>query len=547
MSRNLKGSWLLLAIALLLISFTRADLTDDEEHDHHPKMPSSRAYVELEEEMQTQFWHDKAQSILAGKLETHKKLNEKRAKNIILFLGDGMSVHTIAATRNFMGDSNKQVFFEKFPYVGLSKTYAVDERTPDSASTATAYLTGVKGNYGTIGVNAQVKRSDCFAATNTSTHTHSIAQWAQEAGKWAGLVTTARVTHASPAGVYAHVANREWEYDGKVTSEGCSAELNKDIARQLLEDEVGRELRVVLGGGRAYFRGKQMHDEEGILGLREDKRDLIDEWQQQKQQLNAEAHYVWSRKGLQQVDLSKTDYLLGLFDVSHCPYHGDRSRNQLDYAEPSLSEMTEAAIKLLSRNEQGYFLFVESGRIDMAHHASLAHKALEDTQEFAHTIEMARQMTSEEDTLIVVTSDHSHTMSINGYPVSNNTIYILTSANLYVLSQYRRQNILSLAPNLGTDELPFTILSYANGPGFVNTYNEDGRIDLSAVDTTTPDFKFPATVPLASETHAAEDVAVFASGPHEHFFVGNYEQSTIPALMAFAADIGPFAQDKLKK
>lgn len=75
---------------------------------------------------------------------------------MILFLGDGMSVHTIAATRNFMGDSNRQVSFEKFPYVGLSKTYAVDERTPDSASTATAYLSGVKANYGTIGVSAQV-------------------------------------------------------------------------------------------------------------------------------------------------------------------------------------------------------------------------------------------------------------------------------------------------------------------------------------------------------------------------------------------------------
>lgn len=385
--------------------------------EQHPKLRSSRDYAALDEELNTRFWHDKAQSILSDKLEQHKKLNEKRAKNVILFLGDGMSVHTIAATRAYMGDSNKQVSFEKFPYLGLSKTYAVDERTPDSATTATAYLSGVKGNYGTIGVNAQVKRKDCLAATDNRTHTESIAKWAQDAGKWAGLVTTTRVTHASPAGVYAHVADRNWEHDGQITKDKCSAELNTDIARQLLEWPVGRDLRVVLGGGRSYFRDRRLHDEEGILGQRQDGRDLIKEWQQDKQQLGAEAKYVWSRKGLYSVDLSRTDYLLGLFADSHCHYHSDRARDHLEYAEPSLSEMTEAAIKLLSRNEQGYFLFVEGGRIDMAHHATQARRALVDTQEFANTVEMARKLTSEEDTLIVVTSDHSHTMTINGYPV----------------------------------------------------------------------------------------------------------------------------------
>ncbi|XP_064546158.1 alkaline phosphatase [Drosophila montana] len=530
MTKGLKRAnysvWCILALALMTCP-AWADLSDEQENEQHPRMSVSRDYVELDEELNTRFWHDKAQSILADKLSHHKKLNENRAKNVILFLGDGMSVHTIAATRAFMGDSNKQVSFEKFPYVGLSKTYAVDERTPDSASTATAYLSGVKGNYGTIGVNAQVKRGDCLAGTDKSTHTESIAQWAQEAGKWAGLVTTARVTHASPAGVYAHVADRGWEHDEKITSSNCSAELNTDIARQLVEWPVGRDLRVVLGGGRASFRDKSMRDEESFAGKRNDGRDLIKDWQQDKQQKGAEAHYVWSREGLNNLDLTKTDYLLGLFDVSHCPYHGDRTRMHMDYLEPSLSEMTEAAIKVLSRSEQGYFLFVEGARIDMAHHTTKAQKALEDTEEFARAVELARSLTSEEDTLIVVTSDHSHTMTINGYP-------------------YRRQNILSLAPNLAEDALPFTILSYANGPGFVNTYDENGRKDLTHTNTKDPDFQFQATVPLNTETHGGEDVGVFASGPHEHFFSGNYEQSTIPALMAYAANIGPFAPDKLK-
>ncbi|KAH8378951.1 hypothetical protein KR009_002264 [Drosophila setifemur] len=517
---------ILCSLALLLVQ-VRADLTDDRENDQHPRLGTSRDFVPLDEELETRFWHDKAQSILADKLATHKKLNQNRAKNVILFLGDGMSVHTIAATRAFMGDSNMQVYFEKFPYLGLSKTYAVNERTPDSATTATAYLTGVKSNYGTIGVTAAVQRGDCVAATNESTHAQSIAKWAQDAGKWAGLVTTARVTHASPAGVYAHVADRNWESDGDITKSGCSNEANRDIARQLVEWPVGQELRVIMGGGRSYFRDESMHDEVGVSGLRTDNRDLIKDWQEIKKQQGAEGKYVWSLKGLRETDLSKTDYLLGLFDTSHLPYHGDRRRTHYEEAEPSLSDMTEAAIEMLSKNEEGYFLFVESGRIDMAHHATLAKKALEDTQEFAAAVEMARKMTSEEDTLIVVTSDHSHTMSINGYP-------------------YRRQDILSLAPNLADDELPFTILSYANGPGFADTFSDKiGRVDLSHVDTTQPEFEFQAMVPLSSENHGAEDVGVFASGPFEHLFTGNYEQSSIPAMLAHAANIGPFAKDKL--
>ncbi|EDV51028.1 alkaline phosphatase [Drosophila erecta] len=521
-----KSSLILCFVALLVVQ-ARSDLADDQEHAQHPRLQSSRDFEALDEELETRFWHDKAQSILADKLASYKKLNENRAKNVILFLGDGMSVHTIAATRAFMGDSNKQVFFEKFPYLGLSKTYAVNERTPDSANTATAYLTGVKANYGTIGVNAQVQRGDCV--TNSSTHVQSIGQWAQEAGKWAGVVTTARVTHASPAGVYAHVAERSWEHDGEIISSKCSPDINTDIARQLVEWPVGQELRVIMGGGRSYFRDQSQHDEIGVSGLRTDGRDLIDDWQKIKKQQGAEGKYVWSLKGLKETDLSKTDYLLGLFDTSHMPYHGDRRRTHYEDAEPSLSDMTEAAINMLSKNEKGYFLFVESGRIDMAHHATKARKALEDTEEFAAAVELARKMTDAEDTLIVVTSDHSHTMSINGYP-------------------YRRQNILSLAPNLGNDELPFTILSYANGPGFAETYSpKDGRIDLSHADTTKADFEFQATVPLSSETHGAEDVGVFASGPFEHLFTGNYEQSSIPAMMAYAANIGPFAKDKINE
>jgi alkaline phosphatase len=93
----------------------------------------------------------------------------------------------------------------------------------------------------------------------------------------------------------------------------------------------------------------------------------------------------------------------GLFESDHCPFNLERDQ-QLD---PSLTEMTEGAIKILSKNTQGYFLFVEGARIDMGHHEAMVHLALDETVEFSKAIERAVNLTSEEDTLIVVTSDHA--------------------------------------------------------------------------------------------------------------------------------------------
>lgn len=85
----------------------------------------------------------------------------------------------------------------------ILQTYCVDKQVADSACTSTAYLNGVKANYGTMGINAQVKRGDCLGQNKKEAQTESIAVWAQRSCKAAGLVTTSRVTHASPGGLYA--------------------------------------------------------------------------------------------------------------------------------------------------------------------------------------------------------------------------------------------------------------------------------------------------------------------------------------------------------
>lgn len=177
----------------------------------------------------------------------------------------------------------------------------------------------------------------------------------------------------------------------------------------------GRNLKVILGGGRANFRNQSKEDEEGHKGYRTDGKDLIEEW---KSARGSKASYVWNNQQLKAIDFDNSEYLLGLFEHDHMKYHKDVVANNLGNNEPSLSEMTEAAIKMLQKEKNGYFLFIEGGMIDQAHHYNYAQVALDETDQFQKAIEIAHKMTNEDETLIVVTADHSHVFTYNGYPVS---------------------------------------------------------------------------------------------------------------------------------
>ncbi len=128
--------------------------------------------------------------------------------------------------------------------------------------------------------------------------------------------------------------------------------------------------------------------------------------------------------------------------------------------EPSLSEMTAKAIEILRHNPHGYFLLVESGRIDHAHHLNNANRALVDTLALDEAISTALKMTQPTNTLLVVTSDHSHVFTFGGLPKRGNSILGLDSK----LSD--------------VDAMPYTTLLYANGPGYTKK-----RIDITKIDT----------------------------------------------------------------
>jgi len=225
-------------------------------------------------------------------------------------------------------------------------------------------------------------------------------------------------------------------------------------------------------------------------------------------------------------------------------YEADRKNNTRGEVsgEPSLTEMTSTAIDLLDNNPKGFFLMVESGRIDHGHHAGSAFNALTDAVEFSSAIQAAVDRTDAAETLIIVTADHGHVFTMAGYPKRGNPI-------------------LGKVVNVGTSEfakdangLPYTTLGYANGPGFHDFGDESnadvvysakpfgGRTDLSAIDTKSSGFHQETLIPKIDETHSGEDVAIYASGPGAYLVSGTQEQNAIFHIMNFAGGLVAKAQ-----
>lgn len=585
------------------------------------------------------------------------QLPATRAKNVILFVGDGMGVSTITAARIWEGQNKgltgtlgsgsyaageqNLLSFESFPNAALSRTYSVNQQVSDSAPTMTAMVTGVKNNDGALGVTADVVRGNNHTDAQKLT---TIVEQVKARGMAAGVVSTARVTHATPAACYAHASERNWECDSNYsTSNGVYAgrtNLPKDIAAQLLDCNGGTSLDVVLGGGRYYFMKDSQADPEYtyMKGKRLSTRttgplpprDLIDEWKRLPGRVfnvstgtinsttpavNPRSAYVWNKAQFDSVkaNLSSYDRLMGLFEPSHVQYEADRTDDAA--GEPSLSEMATTAVDVLSRNRNGYFLMVEGGRIDHAHHAGNAYRAIADTVAFSDAVRAVAAKVGP-DTLIVVTADHSHTFTIAGYPVRGNPILGLVTEPGFTLGATENTAKTTLSTDLGT--LPYSTLGYANGPGYTGAaqqyqYNVAGgtlsnstlaasgtyvvtstassllssvpstlvsvpqgsksmfvnmqapadsggvssyagsisgitsgsvttssatitasRPYLTLAITSDKNYLQETTVPLQSETHAGEDVAIFAVGPNAHLFRGTLEQSMIYWIMADA-------------
>lgn len=462
---------------------------------------------------------------------------EGRARNVILFVGDGMSLTTVAAARILAGQragnpgEEHLLSWERFPHTALSRTYNTDMQTPDSAGTMTAMATGVKTRAGVISVGQARPRRDCTALADNALL--DVRTLAESAGMATGIVTTTRITHATPAATYAHSPERNWEDDGKLP-EAARALGCVDIAAQLV-DRAGRGPDVVFGGGRRHFLPAGQPDPEHpeLEGRRGDGRDLVAEWQAR----HPGGAFVWNREQLEAARGSSP--VLGLFGHDHLHFEHDRPGE--DPGEPSLAELTREAISRLQGAEGGFFLLVEGGRIDHAHHYGNAFRALTDTVALAEAVQVATDMTDEADTLVLVTADHAHTLTFAGYPGRGNPILDKVHRHSGDGERVVARDALGL---------PYTTLGYANGPGYRGldaSGNEitfwgapedfnprAGRPDLGDVDTTDPFFQQEVVVPLADETHGGDDVGIWARGPGSHAVRGSVEQHVIFHFMVQA-------------
>lgn len=459
--------------------------------------------------------------------------NQPQARNVIFFVGDGMGVSTVTATRIYSVGVDGQLAIDQFPFTALSRTYTSDFITPDSAGTMTSMMSGRMCNSGVIGYMPDTERGD-FNADGDTLKPWTVAELAKQAGMKVGVVSTARITHATPAACYSHVSDRNFE---------------NDIALQALPGDgayntrLGEGLDILMGGGRRHFVPAGVTDEEGGSGSRNDGRDLRMEF------MAAGYEYVWEQSGFDALSASDLP-VLGLFERSHMEWEYDRPTDT--GGEPSIEEMTSKSIELLQQatagSDQGYFLMVESGRIDHAHHATNAFRALNDTDAFDRAIEAAVNAVDLRDTLIVVTADHSHVFTIAGYPMRpvDELPYDLPEGTVmdpgYLDAPH--SNILDVAYAFGeasTDAngAPYTVLGYTNGPSWRGaTDRVDPRLDMfpgltggAVFGPTDPNYLQEATVPLGSETHSGEEVAIYAIGRGAGNFRGTVKNTFIAEVM----------------
>ncbi len=465
-------------------------------------------------------WYTAAEADLQAKLARQPITN--KAKNVILLVADGNGIGTNYATRVFQGqqkggygDENIMAK-EMLPYLALAKTYNTNAQTPDSAGTAVAMNAGVKMKAGVIGVDETARRSECADVDAASVELFGETV-AADMNKSVGVVSTARITHATPAAVYAHAADRNFEDDSQLP-EGCTV---PDIAAQLLDKVKSGEVDIVLGGGRRHFLPSDIEDEEGKNGKREDGRNLIDE------AVAAGAQYVWNDETLAGLTLDHSSPVLGLFESAHMKYEHDRT------GEPSLAEMTGAAISYLSNNEDGYYLMIEAGRVDHANHDGNVYRTVTDGVAFDDAVAKAVEMTSDQDTLIIVTADHHHALTFSGYCGRGSPIHGLCHS----IDPAGEKHLDELAT--ADDGKPYSAVGYLNGPGSVLTEQTDGtyfgtRPNVTAEEAADPDYLQQALLPRSSETHAPDDVAIYASGPWAHLFDGTVEQNYIYHVMRHA-------------
>lgn len=340
-------------------------------------------------------------------------LNSNKAKNVILLIGDGMGDSEITAARNYAEGAGG--FFkgiDALPLTGQYTHYALDKKThkpdyvTDSAASATAWSTGVKSYNGAIGVDV-----------NGNDHP-TIMEMAKAAGKATGNVSTAELEDATPAAQIAHVTSRKC-YGPEKTSELCAANaLEKGGRGSIAEQLLNARADVTFGGGGKTF------SETAKAG----------EWQGKTLEEQAKLRgYQWvsDLNGMTAITEANQDKpVLGLFAQGNMPvrwkgpkatWHGNGEDKAISCevnaerpaTTPTLAQMTDKAIALLSKDQNGFFLQVEGASIDKQDHAANPCGQIGETVDLDEAVQKALEFARKDgNTLVIVTADHAHSSQI---------------------------------------------------------------------------------------------------------------------------------------
>ncbi|MFB1082198.1 alkaline phosphatase [Jeotgalibacillus sp. JSM ZJ347] len=409
------------------------------------------------------------ESTASGKPDWAGQGNGK-VHNVIYMIPDGYNASYATNYRWFKGEESS---FD--PLVkGLMQTYSADTEVTDSAAAGTAMATGVKTNNGMVGVTPDGEQVD------------SILDAAEVAGKSTGLVATSTITHATPA-----------VFGSSVESRGDQAL----IAPQYFENDVD----VILGGGRDYFLPASDGGKQPELNLIE----------------SAESDGYEYVTNLEELTSAKSGKLLGLFaDDAMAP---ELERGETD--QPSLADMTGAAIDALEQDKDGFFLMVEGSQIDWAGHAHDATWAMNDTKAFDEAVAAAIEYAKKDkNTLVVVAGDHE----TGGMSVGSNGVYDL---NIDVLHDVKATgNKMAAELNEDRSNAAEVLKEYAD----IELTEEEAAVIAEADNATMTINEIisdRAMVGWTTSAHTGVDVPVYAYGAQAHKFSGLLDNTDLPKLM----------------
>jgi alkaline phosphatase len=457
----------------------------------------------------------------------------QKAKNIIFLLGDGLSVAHRTGARIMSkgmteGKANGRLNMDDLDHMAFVGTSSTEAIATDSANTMSAYMTGHKTAVNALGVYGD-RTPDSLDDPKVETIAEAIRR---QTKKSIGIVSTAEIEDATPAAVVAHTRKR----GDKEQIVGMMFDVKPDV---------------ILGGGSAYFLGKDIPGSK-----RKDDKDYI--------KLFQEAGYTLAtdKSELQTATGTNTGKILGLFHTGNMDTALDREFLKKGTVEkfpnqPGLVDMTKAALGELSKNDEGFFLMVEGANIDKMSHPLDWDRALVETIEFDKAIGVAREFAaSHPDTLIVVTGDHAHGVSIIGTvddekPGTDMREKVGTYAEAGFPNYTDENNDgypdridvtrrLFLSANNGPDHYE-TFRPKLDGPFVPAIQNEKKEYIANEAYKDVPGAVFvQGNIPKSGDSgvHAVDDVVLQAAGPGAEGFKGYMEESDIYRVLADTLALG---------